>query len=127
MKSFRQFLAESEDYPISETPERKKRRETGGYNTLVRIDAKKFKEHFEKTHNEPLDWNQRRLDNLRKLGHSSTRIDAHPEIGSDSFGKVTVDDGRHRISHAAELGQHITVAVHDDHLKNFEKQKHHFV
>ena len=78
------------------------------------IDAQKFKDKFEQQHDEPLNWNQHRLERLRELYHDGVKINDHPLVGINHFNKVDVTDGRHRITHAAELGKKIQVAIHPD-------------
>lgn len=113
---------ESDDlYPIKEGPLQKKRREYGGYQ-LMTIDAQKFKNKFEQQHGEPLNWNKHRLERLRELYHDGVKIDDHPLVGINHFNKVDVTDGRHRITHAAELGKKIRVAIHPD---DIEKMREH--
>lgn len=113
---------ESDDlYPIKEGPLQKKRREYGGYQ-LMTIDAQKFKNKFEQQHSEPLNWNKHRLERLRELYHDGAKIDDHPLVGIDHFNRVAVTDGRHRITHAAELGKKIRVAIHPD---DIEKMREH--
>lgn len=115
MITFKEYLLESASlYPISETPAKKQFRKRAGLTKLITVDAKKFKDQYEKDHGEPLNWNNKRLENLRKLHSEGIHIDAHPEIGQDVHGKLSVGDGRHRISHAAELGMKIKVAVNPE-------------
>ena len=98
-------------YPIKETDTRKAYRERAGLTDKISVDAALFKRAFEHDHKEPLDWNPKRLDNLRSLVDSGTHINAHPEVGMHDDGRIGVNDGRHRISHAAELGRMIDVVA----------------
>ena len=108
-------------YPIEEGPLQKRRREIGGYQ-LMAIDAKKFKDKFEHQHSEPLNWNEHRLDRLRELYRDGVKINDHPLVGINHLNKVDVTDGRHRITHAAELGKNIQVAIHPD---DIDKMREH--
>jgi len=110
---FNESVRANDLYPIKEGPLQKKRREYGGYQ-LMTIDAQKFKNKFEQQHGEPLNWNQHRLERLRELYHDGVKINDHPLVGINHFNKVDVTDGRHRITHAAELGKKIQVAIHPD-------------
>lgn len=118
---FNESVRSNDLYPIKEGPLQKKRRETGGYQ-LMTIDAQKFKDKFEQQHNEPLNWNQHRLERLRELYHDGVKINDHPLVGINHLNKVDVTDGRHRITHAAELGKKIQVAIHPD---DIEKMREH--
>ena len=118
---FNESVRSNDLYPIKEGPLQKKRREYGGYQ-LMTIDAQKFKDKFERQHNEPLNWNQHRLERLRELYHDGIKINDHPLVGINHFNKVDVTDGRHRITHAAELGKKIQVAIHPD---DIEKMREH--
>ena len=118
---FNESVRSNDLYPIKEGPLQKKRREYGGYQ-LMTIDAQKFKDKFEQQHNEPLNWNRHRLERLRELHHDGVKINDHPLVGINHFNKVDVTDGRHRITHAAELGKKIQVAIHPD---DIEKMREH--
>ena len=118
---FNESVRSNDLYPIEEGPLQKRRRETGGYQ-LMTIDAQKFKDKFEQQHNEPLNWNRHRLERLRELHHDGVKINDHPLVGINHFNKVDVTDGRHRITHAAELGKKIQVAIHPD---DIEKMREH--
>ena len=59
---------------------------------------------------------------LRELYHDGVKINDHPLVGINHFNKVGVTDGRHRITHAAELGKKIQVAIHPD---DIEKMREH--
>ena len=118
---FNESVRSNDLYPIKEGPLQKKRREYGGYQ-LMTIDAQKFKNKFEQQHGEPLNWNKHRLERLRELYHDGVKIDDHPLVGINHFNKVDVTDGRHRITHAAELGKKIQVAIHPD---DIEKMREH--
>lgn len=118
---FNESVWSNDLYPIKEGPLQKKRREYGGYQ-LMTIDAQKFKNKFEQQHGEPLNWNKHRLERLRELYHEGVKIDDHPLVGIDHFNRVGVTDGRHRITHAAELGKKIRVAIHPD---DIEKMREH--
>lgn len=114
MITFKTFIAEAVSYPIKETPLRKKMRLNHELTKVITVDAKKFKEVFEKDNNEKLDWNPRRLEALRDLRQQDVQINAYPEVGIDAYGRLAVNDGRHRISHAAELGMKIKVATYPE-------------
>lgn len=101
-------------YPIQETDARKAYRERAGLTQKVTVDARAFKNAFEHDHQESLAWNPKRVDNLRELVNSGIKINAHPEVGIDAFGRLGVNDGRHRIAHAAEIGNTIDVVAHPD-------------
>ena len=121
MFSFKDYIAEAANlYPIKEDEPHKRRRLNSDYNTLVTVDAKKFKDKFEKDHDEPLNWKEARLVNLRKLVAAGTYINDHP-IASMERDKVNVGDGRHRISHAAELGMKIKIAVPKEDQHKFKE------
>ena len=117
---FNESVRSNDLYPIKEGPLQKKRREYGGYQ-LMTIDAQKFKDKFEQQHNEPLNWNRHRLERLRELYHDGVKIDDHPLVGINHFNKVDVTDGRHRITHAAELGKKIQVAIHPDDIEQMRE------
>ena len=119
-KQFNESTESSDLYPIEEGPLQKKRRETGGYQ-LMTIDAQKFKNKFEQQHSEPLNWNQHRLERLRELYHDGVKINDHPLVGINHLNKVDVTDGRHRITHAAELGKNIQVAIHPDDIQKMRE------
>ena len=97
-------------YPIKESDAHIKWRENSG-GILIRVNAKKFKEVFEQHNQEPLPWNPSRLQNLRNLVSSGIKINAHPRVGLDAMENLSVGDGRHRISHAAERDEDIEVEV----------------
>ena len=123
MKTFKDFLVESSGlYPIEEHPLKRKRRLNSDYNHLMTIDASHFKHQFEQENDEQLDWNPKRLQNLRNLHAQGVKIDDHPIVGFDARGRLSVGDGRHRISHAAELGMKIIVAIHKDDIDAFKKK-----
>ena len=88
-KQFNESTESSDLYPIEEVPLQKKRRKIGGYQ-LMTIDAQKFKDKFEQQHDEPLNWNQHRLERLRELYHDGVKIDDHPLVGINHFNKVDV-------------------------------------
>lgn len=98
-------------YPIQETPSKKRFRENAELNSLVLVDANKLKDKFEEEHNESLSWNQSRLNALRDVVGNGSSIDSYPEVSLDHTGKISIGDGRHRISHAAELGKKIYIAT----------------
>ena len=110
------------EYPIEESPARRKFRENCGITELVKVDAKKFKEKWEKDHSDTLPWNTKRLANLRELVSDGTSINAYPEVGVYPDGKLSVGDGRHRITHAAELGKNIMVAAYPEDAAELKQQ-----
>ena len=122
MITFKSFLSESAEYPIEETPVRKQYRVRGGLTKTVSVDAGKFKKVFEKDNEEKLDWNAKRIENLRNLRQHDVKINAYPEVGIDAHGRLAVNDGRHRISHAAELGMKIKVAVRPEDLSGLKEK-----
>ena len=109
-------------YPIEEHPLKRNRRLNSDYNHLMTINAGDFKRQFERENGEPLDWNQKRLQHLRNLHVQGVKIDDHPIVALDARGHLAVGDGRHRITHAAELGMNITVAVHNDDIDKFKEK-----
>ena len=100
----------SEDRKVIEDPQEKNRRINRGYTNIMNIDAKKFAEQFKHDQGEDLAWNQDRLISARAREYD----DSYPEIYTTLFGKVDVNDGRHRIAAAAEKNERIDVAVKTD-------------
>ena len=96
--------------PIKENEMNKELRMNRGYNQLVQINAKRFKEEFEKEQEEKLAWSRDRRESLKKV----EVFDAHPQV--DFNYKLDVNDGRHRINRAAEQGDDIVVAVKGPHI-----------
>lgn len=96
--------------PTDETEFERNRRLRAGFNNIVKIDANKFKSAFEEQEGDDLDWNPDRLENLRTLDKD---WDSYPRVIVRK-GHVGVEDGRHRISLAAERGEKVDVAVYDD-------------
>lgn len=122
MRSFKEYLTEASNlYPIKEDEPHKRRRLNSDYNTLITVDAKKFKRKYELDHDEPLNWKEARLVNLRKLVSAGTQINDHPIASMSERGQVNVGDGRHRISHAAELGMKIKIAVPKEDQHKFKE------
>jgi len=91
--------------PIHEDESNKRLRVNRGYKTLVKVDARKFKEEFEKEQQEPLAWSGERKESMSKL----QEFDAYPQV--DYNYKLDVNDGRHRLNKAAEEDSDIVVSV----------------
>jgi len=96
--------------PIKEDWNNQQLRTNRGYIKLVQINAQKFKEEFEKEHQQKLAWNKSRSESLADV----EVFDAHPQINFNSI--LDVNDGRHRINRAAEQGDDIVVAVKGQHI-----------
>ena len=121
-----------------EAPEKKASRLRHGATEIKTIDAAEFKRKFESPEHKvdyglgyDLAWNKERLERARTRNFD----DAYPEVryrkhyvGDKEVITPDVDDGRHRITAAAEKGQEIDVAVvpeewtDEDTLKEIEKE-----
>jgi hypothetical protein len=91
---------------IVEEPYNKQLRIKRGFTQIVTIDAKKFQDLYEKTHEEKLAWNQDRAKKLKDL----KTYDSYP-LATNSDRGVDVGDGRHRIAEAARRGALVEVAT----------------
>jgi hypothetical protein len=95
---------------VKESQFEKERRLRAGYTQLAMVDAQKLKTSWEKNNEEQFAWNPIRLKNKMKRGFIS---DAYPRVFFSS-GHLDIEDGRHRIAAAAEKGQKIIIAFHED-------------
>lgn len=103
------------EYPVQEIPMYKKKRNGIGYNYIVHIDAKQFKDQFEKEWGGKLDWHPGRMENLKTV----SILNQYPLVYRSSDGRLDVVDGRHRITTAANAGKTIRVATPDPtHIPN---------
>jgi hypothetical protein len=106
------MLFESENIiKIIESDFNRKRRKRLGYNRIIVLNAKQFKEDWEKQEGEKLDWNSNRLENLKNLNS----FDSYPFV-EYSRNKLGVSDGRHRIATTAYRGMYIEVALPTNHI-----------
>ena len=101
------LFSEKRQQLIDESDFQKGVRERREHNTLITIDAAKFKKAFEEAQGEKLAWNSMREDNLRDV----EVYDAYPELSNRHF---DVNDGRHRLDRAAREGKLIQVSVGDE-------------
>jgi hypothetical protein len=102
--------ATQDNFPIKETPERAESRIAMGFPEIVRIDASGFRDAYEKAQKEPLAWNAGRTKQVEERLDAGVIHNDYPRVGLVND-RVGVDDGRHRISVAADRGQSIDVAV----------------
>lgn len=99
-------------FPAKESPDERASR-SRDYPFVFRVDAAGLRAAWEHS-GQNLPWNPKRTENLRRLVEQGAPINAYPKVGLNSGGGLFVDDGRHRIGLAAELGMDIEVAAADD-------------
>jgi len=97
------FLKESEKRKVKESDFEKRRRLKAGYTKIEEIDARAFKESWEKKHGEPLDWSKERLRSAKKRKYD----DSYPRVSTSG----EIEDGRHRIAAAAKRREKIDIAI----------------
>ena len=108
--STRRYLAKRPDlFRVSESESERARRLNADFDRVILVDANKFKTAFEKGQGEKLAWAPHRMDKLRELDS----VDSFPRVTENIRG-VDVEDGRHRISLAAERGEKIPVTVREE-------------
>jgi hypothetical protein len=97
-------------FPIVSNELRDESRAHMDFPHITRVDADALRQAYEADQKEPLAWNPWRADNVRRIVDSGTPVNDYPRVGYYQ-GRVGVDDGRHRISVAADRGQLIDIAV----------------
>jgi hypothetical protein len=100
-------------FPIRESSREQQLREQTGLTEIREFDARALQSVLEADMGEQLTHKPYRTENLKQLLAAGTPIDAYPRVSANPWNdnKLQVEDGRHRIALAAELGQSIQIAT----------------
>jgi hypothetical protein len=98
--------ARPETFPVKEAANERSMREQTGYGTIARADAAKVLEAAQGK-GQPLAWSDAKM---RAVSAPDYVAISHPRVSVDR-GRISVEDGGHRIAAAAKNGQKIDIAV----------------
>jgi hypothetical protein len=108
--------------PISESERNRKQREQAGLTAIVKVDARKLAEIVEHDEGDALEHKPARSENIEALLAAGTPLDAYPQVGVYSNGKLSINDGRHRIAVAAKHGMQIEIATTEGNAKRIQER-----